>query len=83
MSKPWMPRIAIVTLLVAWSVSRSIPTKAQDTGVAEYARQSQNANKKAAKQQRKTWKKYVRAQRKALKKSSRHARYRTPPRPSV
>jgi hypothetical protein len=77
-----MDRIAIFTLLVALAVSWSIPARAQDTGVAEYARQSRKGNKKAAKEQRKTWKKYVKAQRKALKKSNRHTRYRTPASPS-
>jgi hypothetical protein len=89
MSEPWVPflkskrkfrmnRIAVFTLLVALSVSWSIPAKAQGTGVAEYARQSRKANKKAAKEQRKAWKKYVKAQRKAVKKGNRHTRYRTP-----
>jgi hypothetical protein len=64
-----MSRIAVFTLLVALSVSWSVPAKAQDTGVAEYARQSRKANKKAAKEQRKAVKKYVKAQRKARKKS--------------
>jgi hypothetical protein len=89
MSEPWMPflksnrkfrmnRIAVFTLLAALSVSWSIPAKAQDTGVAEYARQSRKANKKAAKEQRKAWKKYVKAQRKGVKKANRHTTYRTP-----
>jgi uncharacterized lipoprotein NlpE involved in copper resistance len=69
-----MKRIAAFTLLVALSVSWSIPAKAQGTGVAEYARQSRKADKKAAKIQRKAVKKYVKAQRKALKKANRHAR---------
>jgi hypothetical protein len=77
-----MNRISVFTLLVALSVFGSIPAKAQDTGVAEYARQSRKANKKAAKEQRKAWKKYAKAQRKALKKTNRHTRYRTPASPS-
>jgi hypothetical protein len=91
MSEPWVPflkskrkfrmkRIAAFTLLVALSVSWSIPAKAQDFGVAEYARQSRKANKKAAKEYRKAVKKYVKAQRKAFKKANRHTRYRTPAR---
>ena len=52
-----MNRISVFTLLVALSVFGSIPAQAQDTGVAEYARQSRKANKKAAKEQRKAWKK--------------------------
>jgi hypothetical protein len=72
-----MNRIAVFTLLVALSVSWSISAKAQGTGVAEYARQSRKANKKAAKEQRKAWKKSVKAQRKALKKANHHTRYPT------
>src|ERR1700730_12771606 len=75
-------RIAVFALLAALSVSWSIPAKAQDTGVAEYARQSRKLNKKAGKQQPNERKKYVKAQRKsqrkALKKSNRHPKYRTP-----
>ena len=85
MSEPWVPflkskrkfrlkRIAVFTLLVALSVSWSIPAKAQSPGVAEYLRQSRKADKKAAKVQRKAMKKYVKAQRKAIKKANRHAR---------
>jgi len=70
-----MKRIAVFTLLVALSVSRSIPAQAQVPGVAEYGRQSGKANKKAAKEQRKLWKKSVKAQRKALKEANRHTRY--------
>jgi hypothetical protein len=73
-----MNRIAVFTLLAALSVSSSIPVKAQDTGVAKYARQSRKADKKAAKQQRKAWKKFAKAQRKAGKKANRHTGYRTP-----
>ena len=88
MFEPWVPflkskgkfrmnRIAVFTLLAALGVSWSIPVKAQDTGVAEYVRQSRKANKKAAKEYRKAQKKYVKAQRKALKKANRHTRYPT------
>jgi hypothetical protein len=73
-----MTRIAVFTLLFALNVSWSIPAKAQNTGVAEYARQSRKASKKAAKQQRKATKKYVKAQRKAVKKANRQTKYRNP-----
>ncbi len=89
MSEPWMPflkskrkfqmsRIAAFTLLVALSVSWSMPAKAQSTGVAEYARKSRNADKNAAKQYRKAIKKSMKTQRKAVKKANRHPSYRTP-----
>jgi hypothetical protein len=88
MSEPWLPslkskrkfrmnRIAAFTLLVALSVSWSIPAKAQVPGVAEYGRQSRKLSKKAAKEQRKAWKKSVKAQRKALKQANRHTKYST------
>ena len=67
-------RIAAFTLLVALSASWPMPAKAQGTGVAQYARQSREADKRAAKQQRKANKKYLKAQRKAAKKVKRHAR---------
>jgi len=70
-----MKRIAVFTLLVALSVSWSIPAQAQVAGVAEYGRQSRKLNKKAAKEQRKAWKKSVKAQRKALKQANRHTKY--------
>jgi hypothetical protein len=73
-----MNRIAVFTLLAALSVSWPIPARAQDDGVAKYARQSQKLDKKAAKQQRKAWKKLAKAQRKAGKKANRHTGYRTP-----
>jgi len=72
-----MKRIAIFTLLVALSVSGSMPVQAQGTGAAEYARQSRKANNKAAKAQRKAWKQYVKARRQEVKKSNRRTRYRT------
>jgi hypothetical protein len=72
-----MKRTALFTLLVALSVARSIPAKAQSPGVAEYARQSKVAAKKqqktyrkAAKKQQKAMKKYQKAQRKAAKKEA-------------
>jgi hypothetical protein len=67
-------RIAAFTLLVALSASCSLPAKAQDTGVAEYARHSREADKKAGRQYRKTMKKYAKAQRKAAKKANRQTR---------
>jgi hypothetical protein len=73
-----MKRFAIFTLLVALSVSGSIPVQAQGTGAAEYARRSGKANKKAAKQQRKAWKQYVKARKQEIKKSNRRTRYKTP-----
>ena len=72
-----MNRIVVFTLLVASSVSWSIPAKAQSTGVAKYARQSRKASKNAAKEQRKAWKKYMKAQRESVKKANRHTRYPT------
>jgi hypothetical protein len=72
-----MKRIAIFTLLVALSVSGSMPVQAQGTGAAEYARRSRKANQKAAKKQRKVWKQYVKARRQEIKKSNRRTRYRT------
>jgi hypothetical protein len=73
-----MNRIVVFTLLVASSVSWSIPAKAQSTGVAKYARQSRTASKNAAKEQRKAWKKYMKAQRESVKKANRQTRNRTP-----
>lgn len=67
-----MSRIAVFTLLAAFSASWPIPVKAQSTGVAEYARQSRKADKKAAKEHRKAMKKYAKAQRKTVKKPKRH-----------
>lgn len=68
-----MKRIAGFALLVVLSLSWSISTKAQDNGVAAYARQSRKADKMAAKKQRKAMKKNLKAQRKAAKKH-RHSR---------
>ena len=73
-----MKRIAVLTLLAALSAPWSMPAKAQSTGVAEYARKSRKANKKAAKEQQKAWKKSMKAQRKAIKKAKHQTSYRTP-----
>jgi len=81
-----MKRIAVFTLLAASSIAWSLPAKAQSPGVAEYARNSRERDKKMAKQenkrlkkaskkQRKAMKKYSKAQRKAAKKSNRHGTY--------
>jgi hypothetical protein len=67
-------RIAAFALLVALGASWPMSAKAQGTGVAEYARHSREADKRAAKQQRKATKKYLKAQRKAAKKMNRRAR---------
>ena len=89
MSEPWVPflnskrefqmnRIAVFAMLLALSVSWSITAKAQNTGVAEYARKSRKADKNAAKQYRKAIKKSMKAQRNAVKKANRQTKYRTP-----
>ncbi len=75
-----MKRIAVLTLLVASSVSWPIPAKAQDTGVLKYARQSKKASKRAAKEQRKLWKKYMKAQRQSAKNANRHTKHQAPAR---
>jgi hypothetical protein len=72
-----MNRIIVFTLLVASSISWSIPAKAQSIGASKFARQSPKASKKAAKDQRKAWKKYVKAQRASAKNANRHTRYST------
>lgn len=72
-----MKRIAVFTLLAAFSVPWSIPVKAQSTGVAKYAAQSWKASKQAAKEQRKLRKKYLKAQRQAAKQANRQPRNRT------
>jgi hypothetical protein len=76
-----MKRVAAFTLLVAASFLSSVPSNAQDFGVAEYARQSQKTakkqekiSKKANRKQRKAWKKYAKAQRKSAKRASRHSK---------
>jgi hypothetical protein len=72
-----MSRIAGFALLVAVSISWPMQAKAQNDGVAEYARQSAQADKKAAKDYRKALKKSAKAQRKLLKKASRQNVNRT------
>jgi hypothetical protein len=78
-------RIVVFMLLVGLSGAWSKPVNAQSPGVAEYARGSRKASKKAAKQQqrllkkaskkqRKAMKKYAKAQRKAAKRANRRAR---------
>jgi hypothetical protein len=78
-------RIIVFMLLAALGIAWSVPAKAQSPGVAEYARNSREADKKsaktlnkrlkkAAKKQGKARKKYAKAQRKAAKKANRHAR---------
>ena len=49
-----MKRVAALALLAAVSISWLIPAKAQGTGVAEYAGQSRQADRKAAKRLRKS-----------------------------
>jgi hypothetical protein len=63
-----MMRIVIFLLLAGLNVALLMPAKAQDTGAAEYGRQSQVAAKKSAKQQQKMLKKAAKKQRKAMKK---------------
>jgi hypothetical protein len=81
-----MKRLAVLTLLAALSVAWSAPASAQSPGVAEYARNSRERDKKMAKQenkrlkkaskkQRKAMKKHSKAQRKAAKKSNRNGIY--------
>jgi hypothetical protein len=69
-----MKRIVVFTLLAALSVAWSIPAKAQSPGVAEYARNSREFDKRSAKQQNKKLKKASRKQQKAMKKSSKSQR---------
>lgn len=66
-----MNRLAGFALLVTLSVSWSMQAKAQSDGVAAYARQSAQADKKAGKEYRKALKKSAKAQRKLLKKANR------------
>jgi hypothetical protein len=81
-----MKRIAVFTLLAALTIAWSLPVKAQSPGVAEYARNSRERDKrlakqenkrlkKASKKQRKANKRFSKAQRKAAKKSNRHGTY--------
>ncbi len=80
-----MKRIGVFMLLAGLNVAWAVPATAQSPGVAEYARNSREADKKsakemnrrmkkAAKQQNKARKKYARAQRKAAKRAKRRAR---------
>jgi F0F1-type ATP synthase epsilon subunit len=80
-----MRRIAVLALLVALPSGWLAPARAQSPGVAEYARNSREIDKKNAKQQnrmlkkaskkqQKAMKKYAKAQRKAAKKSYRRGR---------
>ncbi len=81
-----MKRIAIFTLLAALTIGWSLPAKAQSPGVAAYARNSRERDKKMAKQenkrlkkaskkQRKAMKKYAKSRRKATKKENRRGTY--------
>jgi Ni/Co efflux regulator RcnB len=81
-----MKRIAVFALLAVLSLAWSIPAKAQSPGVAEYARNSRERDKKLAKQenrrlkkaskkQRKAMKKYSKARRKTAKKANRRGTY--------
>jgi hypothetical protein len=78
-----MMRIAVFTLLAVLSAAWSLPARAQSPGVAEYARNSREFDKKSAKaenkklkkasrKQQKSMKKYSKSQRKAAKKANRH-----------
>jgi hypothetical protein len=69
-----MKRIAVFTLLAVLSVAWSMPARAQSPGVAEYARNSREFDKKSAKQQNKRLKKASRKQQKAMKKYSKAQR---------
>lgn len=69
-----MKRIAVFTLLTALGVAGSIPAKAQSPGVAEYARNSREFDKKSAKAENKKLKKASKRQQKAMKKSSKSQR---------
>ncbi len=80
-----MKRIAVFTLLAVLSVAWSIPARAQSPGVAEYARNSREFDKKSAKSQNKKLKKaskkqqkamrnYSKSQQKAAKKANRHSK---------
>ena len=80
-----MKRISVFALLVALHGGWLAPARAQSPGVAEYARNSREIDKKNAKQQnrrlkkasrkqQKAMKKYAKAQRKAAKRANRSAR---------
>ena len=63
-----MKRVAALALLAAVSISWLIPAKAQGTGVAEYAGQSRQADRKAARKQEKAIRKNMKVQQKAAKR---------------
>src|SRR5208282_3370283 len=79
-----MKRIAVFTLLLAWSVAWSLPAKPQGISVAENTPESREAAKnqqkamkknekarrKSAKNQRKAMKKYEKTQRKLVKNAN-------------
>ena len=78
-----MKRIAVFTLLAVLSAVWSLPARAQSPGVAEYARNSREFDKKSAKaenkklkqasrKQQKSMKNYSKSQRKTAKKANRH-----------
>jgi hypothetical protein len=69
-----MKRIAVLALLICGNVAWSVPARAQSPGVAEYARNSREFDKKSAKAQNKKLKKASKQQRKAMKKSSKSQR---------
>ena len=80
-----MKRISVFALLVALHGGWLAPARAQSPGVAEYARNSREIDKKNAKEQnrrlkkasrkqQKAMKKYAKAQRKAAKRANRSAR---------
>jgi hypothetical protein len=64
-----MKRIAVLTLLVLLGAGRSMPTKAQDTGVSKSDRQAE----KLAQKQQKALYKYQKTQEKAQQKAQRKA----------
>jgi hypothetical protein len=69
-----MKQIVVFTLLAALGVAASIPAKAQSPGVAEYARNSREFDKKSAKAQNKKLKKASKRQQKAMKRNSKSQR---------
>jgi hypothetical protein len=69
-----MKQIVVFTLLAALGVAGSIPAKAQSPGVAEYARNSREFDKKSAKAENKKLKKASKRQQKAMKRNSKSQR---------
>jgi hypothetical protein len=69
-----MKRIPVFTLLAALSVGWPAPANAQSPGVAEYASNSREFDKKSAAQENKRLKKASRKQQKAMKKYSKAQR---------